>query len=180
MEEFKLSELLNGRPENIINENEKKCYDILEELNIEYQRVEYNYFPKDIEELKAIDRRLQVKGIKNLIFKNKDRSQFYFIIIPRERRFDEKTFRLKHGISKISMAKNEDLETVLNTYSGAVSIMELINDETNIIRVFIDESILKETYFRFHPNENKSTVRIKTEDLKNKLMPYLKHEINIL
>ena len=78
------------------------------------------------------------------------------------------------------MAKNEDLETVLNTYSGAVSIMELINDETNIIRLFIDESILKETYFRFHPNENKSTVRIKTEDLKNKLIPYLKHEINIL
>ena len=32
MEEFKLSELLNGRPENINNENEKKCYDILEEL----------------------------------------------------------------------------------------------------------------------------------------------------
>ena len=82
MEEFKLSELLNGRPENINNENEKKCYDILEELNIEYQRVEYNYFPKNIEELKLIDERLQVKGIKNLIFKNKDRSQFYFIIIP--------------------------------------------------------------------------------------------------
>lgn len=180
MEELKLSELLNGRPENMNNENEKKCYDILDELNIEYQRVEYNYFPKDIEGLKAIDETLQVKGIKNLIFKNKDRSQFYFIIIPRESRFDEKNFRSKYGISKISMAKNEDLETVLNTHSGAVSIMELINDENKVIRLFIDESILKEPYFRFHPNENKSTVRIKTEDLKNKLMPYLKHEINVL
>ena len=180
MEELKLSELLNGRPENINNENEKKCYDILDELNIEYQRVEYNYFPKDIEGLRAIDETLQVKGIKNLIFKNKDRSQFYFIIIPRESRFDEKNFRSKYGISKISMAKNEDLETVLNTHSGAVSIMELINDENKVIRLFIDESILKEIYFRFHPNENKSTVRIKTEDLKNKLMPYLKHEINVL
>ena len=49
-----------------------------------------------------------------------------------------------------------------------------------LFHVFIDECILNEEYFRFHPNENKSTVRIKTDDLKNKLMPYLKHDINVL
>jgi len=69
MEEFVLSNLLNGRSEKIENEKEKLCYDILDNLNINYQRVEYNFFPNDIESLKRIDDKLEVKGIKNLIFK---------------------------------------------------------------------------------------------------------------
>lgn len=180
MEEFKITDLIDGRPEVVESEKERRCYDILEELNINYQRVEYNYFPNDIENLKIIDKTLQVDGIKNLIFKNKSKSQFYFIIIPRESRFDEKYFRNKFELPKISMAKNEELQELLKTYSGAVSIMELEEDKDNVIKVFIEESILSKEYFRFHPNENKSTVRIKMDDLKNKLMPYLKHDINVL
>lgn len=44
MEKFELSELLNGRPDNIEDVKEKECYDILDSLNIKYQRVEYNFF----------------------------------------------------------------------------------------------------------------------------------------
>lgn len=177
---FKLSNLLYGRPEKIENEKEKLCYDILDSLNIDYQRVEYNFFPKDIENLKEIDTRLEVKGIKNLMFKTKSKNQFFFIIIPREERFDEKIFRNKYNLPKISMAREEDLEELLDTHSGSVSIMELTNDTNNIIRLFIDQKILNENYFRFHPNENSSTIRITMEDFKNKLIPYLKHEMNFL
>ena len=78
------------------------------------------------------------------------------------------------------MAKEEDLKELLWTHSGAVSIMELTNDTNNVIKLFIDEKILNEKYFRFHPNENSSTVRISMVDFKNKLIPYLRHKINIL
>ena len=46
MERFEISKLLDGRPENTENINEKNCYDILDKLDIKYQRVEYNFFPK--------------------------------------------------------------------------------------------------------------------------------------
>ena len=180
MDKFELSELLNGRPENIENEKEKNCYDILDNLKIKYQRVEYNFFPKEIEDLESIDKALQVAGIKNLVFKTKNQEHFYFIIIPREERFEEKAFRNKYNLPKITMAKSEDLEILLKTHSGAVSIMELVNDTDNKIKLFVDEKILSKDYFRFHPNENKATVRISMEDFKNKLIPYLKHDINIL
>ncbi len=78
------------------------------------------------------------------------------------------------------MENKEDLEMILKTHSGAVSIMELTNDNANKINLFIDKKILNTDYFRFHPNENKVTVRISMEDFKNKLIPYLKHDINIL
>ncbi len=178
--EFQLSKLLEGRPNTINSEKERVCYDILDSLNINYQRVEYNFFPSDKDNLNKIDEIIGVKGIKNLVFKTKNKSQFFFIIIPREDRFDEKAFRTKYGLSKIGMAKEEDLKALLNTHTGAVSIMELVCDTNNVIKLFIDEKILNEKYFRFHPNENNSTVRISIEDFKEKLIPYLKHEINIL
>lgn len=78
------------------------------------------------------------------------------------------------------MAKEEDLKELLNTHSGAVSITELTNDSNQVIKLFIDEKILKEKYFRFHPNENRTTVRISMQDFKDKLIPFLKHDINIL
>ena len=74
-----------------------------------------NFFPNDIENLRKIDDRLEVKGIKNLIFKTKDKSQIFFIIIPWEERFDEKLFRNKYELPKISMAKEEDLKELLLT-----------------------------------------------------------------
>ena len=66
MEDFKITELLNGRPEKV-NDKQMDCYDTLDELGIKYQRVDYNYFPHDIEGHHKIDSALEVKGIKNLI-----------------------------------------------------------------------------------------------------------------
>ncbi len=55
-----------------------------------------------------------------------------------------------------------------------------VNDNDNKIKLFIDEKILNTDYFRFHPNGNKSTIRISMKDFKNKLIPYLKHSVNTL
>lgn len=78
------------------------------------------------------------------------------------------------------MATNDELKDLLKTHSGAVSIMELANDEKGIIKLFIARSVLENDFFRFHPKENSATVRISMLDFKEKLIPYLKHDINIL
>ena len=56
MDDFKITKLLEGRPQVIKNEKEKYCYDILDNLNIKYERVEYNYFPKETKDLELIDK----------------------------------------------------------------------------------------------------------------------------
>lgn len=180
MEAFEMTALLEGRPQNFHNEKEQECYDILDSLGISYQRVEYNFFPGETEHLQMIDRVLGVEGIKNLIFRTKNKSQFFFVILPRESRFDEKEFRAKYQLPKITMAKGEELSQLLNTHAGAVSIMELIHDKDGVIRLFVEEGILQQAYFRFHPNENLSTVRIPMDDFTDKLIPYLNHEITVL
>ena len=41
--------------------------------------------------------------------------------------------------------------------------MELVNDNDNKVKLFIDERVLNTEYFRFHPNENGLTIRIRYE-----------------
>ena len=180
MDAFILSPLLEGRPQTIDNEKQRACYDILDELGIGYQRVEYNFFPSEPEQLRQIDQTLGVPGVKNLIFRTKNKSQFFFVILPREARFDEKAFRSKFELPKITMAKGDELSQLLDTHAGAVSIMELVHDRSGVIRLFIQESVLQQPHFRFHPNENNSTLRISMEDFKTKLIPYLQHEVTVL
>ena len=179
-EKFEVSDISSGRPNHNISEKEKDCYDMLDELNIFYERVEFNSFPETMEDLCKIDEKLKLSGVKNLMFKTKDSSQFFLIILPRSEKLDTKSFRAKYNISKIEMAKDSDLEKVLNTHSGAVSVTELMYDKENKIKLFIDRGILEDEYMRFHPNENLSTVKIKMVDFKEKVIPFLKHEINIL
>lgn len=179
-EKFEVSDILTGRPDREISDKEKDCYDMLEKLEIYYERVEFNIFPETLEDLCKSDEKLKMPGIKNLMFKTKNGSQFFLLVLARNEKLDIKEFRVKHGIPKIEMAKDSDLENILNTHSGAVSITELMYDKDNKIKLFIDEKLLAEEYMRFHPNENLSTVKIKMKDFKEKLIPYLEHEINIL
>ncbi len=180
MPTFEITELIKGRPKKITSSKERECYDILDELHIDYERVEYNYYPENLKEQLLIDKKIDVTGIKNLVFRTKNKKHFFFIILPRDKIFDEKAFRLKYGVPRINLATENNLNEILRTHKGAVSIMELAYDKDNLIAVYIDKTLITKKYFRFHPNENTATVRIKTEDLLNKLMPYLNHELIIM
>ena len=158
------------------NEYELLVYNTLKELSIDYSYVEYS-----IEEKDNIDDLIEVKAIKNLLFKTRNlRKDLFLVILPKDKRFDTKAFRQKYNITKIELADSKDLLEFMNTASGEVSIIDLLFDKNKKIKLYIDEDVLKEEYFRFHPCNGLVTVRIKTKDLIDKLIPYLEHELTIL
>jgi len=157
-------------------ENEEKCYKLLEKLEIEYSYVKYSKEDKENHEL--VDELIGVKGIKNLLFKTRNlKKELFFIILPREKRFDTKAFRNRFGITKIEMVDDTELKEFLNATNGDVSIMDLLYDKDKKIKLYIDKEVLSEEYFRFHPFNGLITVKIKTVDLKEKLLPYLDHDL---
>lgn len=176
---FTVSKLLQGRPPVVLSDKEAKCYEILEQLDIQFERVEYNRFPENETALAELDNAIGVKGIKNLFFKTKNSTQFFLIVLPRKQKLDMGKFREKYNVPKLQMADREDLEKLLHTQAGAVSVMELFYDKQGFIQLYIDRQVLKEAYFRFHPNNKNVTVRIKSDDLIKKLAPYLKHTIHL-
>ena len=177
---WEVSALISGRPSYQVSAREKDCYDLLDKLNIGYERVDYNRPPQNQDELLEVDQRIGVEGIKNLVFQNKKKNRLYFLIVPRDERVNIKSFSEENNLGKISMASESTLKNLLNTRPGAVGVMELIYDKDKLVELFIDERVLKKEYMRFHPNENTSTLRIKMNDFLNILMPYFNYKINII
>lgn len=156
--------------------NEEKCYKLLDELGIEYSFVTYTKEEKENHEL--VDELIGVKGIKNLLFKTRNlKKELFFVILPREKRFDTKAFRNRFNITKIEMVDDIELKEFLNATNGDVSILDLLYDKDKKIKLYIDKEVLQEEYFRFHPFNGLITVKIKTVDLLDKLIPYLGHDL---
>lgn len=145
--------------------NEKKVYDILEELNISYEKREHPpvYTCEEAKKFTA-----DMKGIhtKNLFLRNKKGNKHYLIVLEDSKTLNIKEFGIKIGEKNISFASKERLMKYLGLTPGGVSIFGLVNDEMNFVKLILDNSILKSEYVNVHPNINTATVNLSVSDLK--------------
>ena len=51
-----------------------------------------------------------------------------------------------------------------------------MNDEGSAVRLLVDRDLLKEEYFGCHPCINTSSLRLKTADVLEKLLPAMGHK----
>ena len=170
-------ELINGRPENTSDRLEKeiKCYDFLDRLGIEYQRVDHDA-ADTMEICEEIDKTLGAVICKNLFLCNRQQTAFYLLMIPADKVFKTKDISAQIGSSRLSFATAEHMEKYLDITPGSVSILGLMNDADNTVTLLIDKDVLKDEYFGCHPCINTSSLKIKTSDLIQKIVPALKHE----
>ena len=79
------------------------------------------------------------------------------------------------GSSRLSFGSHELMEELLDITPGSLSVLGLMNDLDRDVTLLIDEDVLSEEYFGCHPCINTSTVKFKTADLTDKVIPALKH-----
>ena len=79
------------------------------------------------------------------------------------------------GSSRLGFADEEYLEKFLDITPGSVSVMGLMNDKENRVQLLMDEDILKGEYFGCHPCINTTSLRIRTKDLTEKILPAMGH-----
>lgn len=72
------------------------------------------------------------------------------------------------------------MEEYLHISPGAVSIMGLMNDKGNHVNLLIDEDVLKEEFLGCHPCVNTASLRLKTGDVIEKFLPFVKHEYRVV
>lgn len=58
--------------------------------------------------------------------------------------------------------------------------MGLMNDHEKKVQLLIDEDVLKDEYFGCHPCINTSSLKIRTKDLVEKIIPAMGHEPKIV
>lgn len=170
-------ELYFGRPEDADNRlmKEKRTYDLLDQLGIEYWRTDHEA-AGNIEQCKEIDAVLDVVICKNLFLCNRQETKFYLLMMPGDKVFKTKLLSAELGVARLSFAKAEHMEHLLDITPGSVSVMGLMNDAENQVQLVIDEDVLKDPFIGCHPCINTSSLKIATRDVLEKFLPAVHHE----
>lgn len=158
---------------------EMAVYQLLKELKLPYKRLDHEA-TATIEACRGVDELLGITMCKNLFLCNTQKTQFYLLLMPGDKKFKTKELSKQIGSARLSFASEEFMEEFLHISPGAVSVMGLMNDKDNRVRLLIDEDILKEEYLGCHPCVNTASLRIKTEDVIKKFLPYVKHEYTVV
>ena len=172
-------ELLHGSPADVSGRSarEIRAYEFLDRLGVEFDRTDHPDRPATTMEVCAdVDAVLGVHICKNLFLCNRQRTDFYLLIMPGDKPFKTKELSGQLGTSRLSFGSAEDMERLLDLHPGSVSILGLLADPEGRVRLVIDEDVLGEELFGCHPCENTSSIRFSVRDLREKIIPALGHE----
>ena len=169
-------ELKKGRPANTHGRLEKeiRVYDLLDKLNIEYFRIDHSA-ADTMEVCREIDKTLGTLICKNLFLCTRTKTDFYLLMLPGDKAFKTKDITKQLGCSRLSFADADYMEKFLNIKPGAVSVMGLMNDTENNVQLVIDRQVIESDTVGCHPCVNTSSLRLKTADLLNVLLPAVNH-----
>lgn len=174
--------LREGRPEDETGrlEKERKVYDLLDSLGMKYQRLDHAP-AMTMEDCAEIDRALEPSSIcKNLFLSNRQKTQFYLLMIPGDKVFHTRDLSAQIGSARLSFGDPAFMEKFLDITPGSVSVMGLMNDKDNRVRLLVDEDVLKDAYLGCHPCVNTSSLRLRTEDVFGKFLKAVGHDMTVV
>lgn len=169
-------ELFDGRPADTAGRlpREVRTYDYLDRLGIAYKRTDHER-ADNMEACNEIDAVLGVIICKNLFLCNRQKTVFYLLMMPGDKKFKTKELSAQINSARLSFADPADMLKYLDIEPGAVSIMGLMNDTEHQVNLLIDEDVLRDEYLGCHPCVCTSSLKMKTADIINKFLPATGH-----
>ena len=169
-------ELYNGRPKNIEGRlpREIRTYDFLDSLGIKYQRTDHEP-ANNMEACNEIDAVLGVLICKNLFLCNRQKTNYYLLMMPGDKKFKTKELSAQINSARLSFANEDAMLRYLDIEPGAVSIMGLMNDKEQAVKLLIDEDVLEGEYLGCHPCVCTSSLKMKTRDVIDIFLPATGH-----
>lgn len=176
-------ELLKGRPYSDGGRLEKeiRCYDLLDSIGIEYWRTDHpDAEAYTMEACREIDAVLGAVVCKNLFLTNRQHTDFYLLMMPGDKAFKTREITSQLGCSRLSFASGEEMEEMLGCSPGSSSILGLMNDKDNRVRLVVDEDVLKAPYLGCHPCINTTSLKLHTEDAFGVLLKAVHHDMTVV
>lgn len=153
-----------------MNNKIQNICDYLKNANIDFEII-YHEPAFTIEECLGIEKRINGKICKNLLLTTTTGSVYYLLMISGEKKFVTKDVSKKLGTSRLSFASAEKMRELLDTEPGSLSVTSLIFDRDKTVKLAVDSDVLAEEHVCCHPSDNSATLKIKTQDLTEKLLP---------
>lgn len=173
--------LQQGRPLDSSGrlEKEMRVYDFLDNLGVMYQRVDHEP-AMTMEVCARVDEALGAEICKNLLLCNRQQTVFYLLMTPGDKPFQTSVLSKQIGSSRLSFASPEHMQHFLDITPGSLSVLGLMNDREGQVQLLIDEDVLKGEYIGCHPCINTASLRLRTEDMLEKVIPAMGHEVRLV
>ena len=169
----------SSRPEDPRLPVEERCDDLLEQLGVPFQRVDHEH-ADTIEACSAVEEVLGCRICKNLFLTNRQMTDLYLLLMPGDKPFKTKFLSRQLGCARLSFATPEQMMEHLSITPGSVSVLGLMNDASGAVRLLIDRDLLDDEYLGCHPCINTSSLKLRMEDVLQKVIPAMCHEPTVV
>ena len=164
----------NARPEGELPPQEAAAFDLLDALGIEYDRVSHDA-AFNMELCTDVSAVLGVSVCKNLFLCNRQKTSFYLLCMSPDKPFHTKDLSAQINSSRLSFAPEDSLWELLHCHPGSATVLGLANDTEHKVQLLLDREVYDAPYMSCHPCICTSTLRLKTADVLNKLLPHTGH-----
>lgn len=143
---------------------QKEVYECLDALGIKYEYYEHPEAPT-IEIAAQFYRGEGTTLCKNLFFRNHKGNRHYLVIMKSSFEMDIHSVEKMLHQGKLSFASPERMMRYLGVKPGSVSLFNLVNDTNKEVTLFVDSGLLKVDKVSFHPNDNRASLVISSQDM---------------
>ena len=176
---IQVSEVFTSPPAEFKTDLQKQVYETLNRLGIEYKRVD-NDPAVTMADCVEINKKLDCTVVKTLFLCNRQKTSFYLLMMPANKPFKTKDLSAQINSSRLSFADEADMLKYLDIRPGAVSVLGLMNDKDNAVKLLVDEDVLKNEYLGCHPCVSTTSLKIKTADVFGALLKAMHHEKTVI
>ena len=110
---------------------------------------------------------------KNILLCNRQRTQFYLMLLKPHTPFRTAVVSKALGVSRLSFAPEEALEGLLRLTSGSVSPLGLWFDKKHKITLCYEPGVRETARIAFHPCDNAATVIFEQEVFWQRVLPLI-------
>lgn len=146
-------------------DKQKKVFEKLEELGIEYEVINHPAV-FTIEEMDNLEITKGGDVVKNLFLRDTKGKRHFLVVLDKDKKADLKNISEQIHSTKLSFASEERLEKYLQLTKGAVTPLGIINDSECAVEVIFDKDLVSKERLGVHPNDNTATIWISFQNLK--------------
>ena len=97
-------------------------------------------------------------------------------MLKEHKKFKTKNISKQINSSRLSFGSDEKMHEYLDITPGSVSVLGLMNDVKNNVQLLMDQDLLEDEYLGCHPCINTSSLKIKMQDVFDKILPAIDHQ----
>ena len=161
-------------PEVFHSQMQKDVYALLDSVGIAFERVPTSE-AVTMDDCVTIGERLGTPVVKTLFLTNRQKTQFYLLVLPGGKPFSTRAFSQALGVARVSFATPEMLMDMLGCPVGGTSVLSVVADAEHRVQVVIDSEVAGEEWIALNDGTTVNYMRVKTEDVLRKYLPQTGH-----